>query len=1166
MLKRSRLVVLLSLVVFTSGWMRLPVPSSWLVREVELDGLKLKVTADTAKFSWALGRVEVNDVRLRLDGQQVLLAPQAKVHLGLLPFTAEFGKPWLVELQGPQIELDEELLRRIPTPEESGTQEVPELTFSVTGGRLVWRTVGDSVLAWEVEQLRGKLSHLRSDVQLSGRMLEPVQSAVRAKASAELDTWWFQLEGENSRAEDAWRPQDIEVLRGIEVRPGQYSFRLAAHQSPGQPLQSELQLSLQNASAEITEPPLHLSQIQLHASGGLREGVRTEIRALVDEDFRVLSQGRMQWPEEGGAWLTMRGDSTAVLVDQDRLDWVRLLHPVTAEILEALEVRGGPEARFAVDWRQGEELSWAVHADTSGMRMRYRGIVTSTGEKPAFPYPVQSEQGDFVAAGRWLLMDVRGAAGVGTVEGRGVVEIRSDDSGVYLDIAGRDVAIDREIRAAAAGTPQIAELWRQLGIPQGGTGDVDLRIRADHAREHTGITIGGVARGVQVRPKEMPIPLLIEEVEYFWTNGYSAFDAHGQAPGGAIRVYGEIRDCEGEEYPGIRAVLTAADPAPDLRTRRTLVERLELPSWLAQFAPSGDSTLKLEYQQAATAEAAQYLLDVRGRSMEMDWGTALGNAFVPFVGVDKLAGDFELTGSEDTHVFVSPRLDAEFSGRAIQVNLDGESDDKGGITATSDGLQLPAAAATALVQLLQIDEILGPLQVDVTSDLLLEWRSERDDPLAAKLRLDPLRLRLPDSTEPLELYGEILVSEGRLEAPSFRLVQGDGWVEVDDLVFYFGADRQELSAVVDSARGIRLGREIFQLLGPDAVQALTALGLEGEIGPRGIEVRYTKDEASPARLELLQGDIFLGSFRASGPPDIEEGSARVSIERFIWREESGVDAELRVQNGQAVVAGVPIRNARGLLVIHPDRITFEGVQADALGGWMRVREQRQDGTGPGRLSVGLTPQVPVDAQIEFGGLQLAQLQRQLDLDAGARGELRGWLEVDSSSLEVLDYLGRGRLDIEEGRLTTVPVLEQVWGLLGVDPPVFREGTVKFRLDGDARVRIEEFQLRHDLLNVEGKGWIYFDGFVQLKVSLRRVMLFLGLPVTDLPLLSQFLDLFVEQEVFGPIDRLQLAPRSVRKILGRDLPQVPKPLWVPTPQRRPSGSSPIFPLHEDPDRR
>ncbi|MCH2100978.1 MAG: hypothetical protein MK209_03550 [Planctomycetes bacterium] len=1165
MLKRSRLVVLLSLLVFTSGWIRLPMPSSWLVEEVELQGLKLKLTADSAKFSWALGRVELNDVRLRLNGQEVLLAPQTKMHLGQMPFTPGFGKPWLVELQGPQIELDEELLRRLPTLEDRGAQELPELAFLVTGGRLVWRTAGNSVLAWKVERLHGKLSQMRSDVHLEGRMLEPVQSAVRAKASAELDNWWFQLEGENSRAEDAWRPQDIEALRGIEVRPGQYSFRLAAHQAPGQALQSELQLSLQNASAEITEPPLHLSQIQLHASGGLREGVRTELRALVDEDFHVLSQGRMQWPEEGGAWLTMRGDSTAVLVDQNRLDWLRLLHPVTAEILEALEVRGGPEARFALDWRQGEKLGWAVHADTSGMHMRYRGIATSTGEKPAFPYPVQAESGDFVAAGRWLLMDVRGKAGAGTMEGRGVVEVRTDDSGVYLDIAGRDIAINREIRAAATGTPQIAELWRQLGIPQGGTGDVDLRIRANHAREHIGITIGGVARGVQMRPKEMPIPLLIDEVEYFWTAGYSSFDAHGQSPGGPVQVYGEIRDCEGEEYPGIRAVLNVSNPAPDLRTRRTLVERLQLPSWLSQFSPSGDSSLKLEYHQAPTSEAAQYLLDVRGRAMQMNWGTALGNVFVPFIGVQQLTGDFQLAGSEDTHAFVAPQLDAKFSGRAVQVNLDSLSDDTAGITATSEGIQLPAAVVTAIVHLLQIDEILGPLQIDVTSDLLLEWRNERENPLAAKLKFDPLRLLLPDSTDPLELYGEILVSEGRLEAPSFRLEQGSGWIEVDDLVFYFGADRQELSAVVDSAHGIRLSREILQLLGPNVVTSLTALGLEGGIGPRSVEVHYIKEEGNPARLQLLQGEVLLSNFRADGPPGIREGSARITIESFDWREETGVEAELRIQDGRAVVADVPIRNAQGMVVVHPDKISFEGVRADALGGWMRVREQQQNGTGPGHLLIGLTPKVPIEAQIEFGDLQLAQLQRQLNLDAGARGVLRGWAEIDSNSLAVLDYRGRGRLDIEEGRLTTVPVLEQIWGLLGVDPPIFRESTVKFRMDGDARVRIEELQLRHDLLNVEGKGWIYFDGFVQLKVTLRRVMLLLGLPVTDLPLLSQFLDLFVEQEIFGPIDRLQLAPRSVRKILGRELPKVPKPLWIPSPERRPSGSSPIFPLHEDPDR-
>lgn len=1162
---RPRLIALLSLVVFTSGWIELPVPKSLLSREIELEGQRIRFEADTAKVTWARGRVEAADVRIQIDGREVLLAPKARVHYGLLPFREHFNKPWLLELEGPQIELDEELVRNLPDSSSAQADELPMLSFRVQGGRLVWKSAKGQVFAWQVEDLSGSLSPQRSDIALEGRMLEPVQSSVRAKASAldGLDSWWFQLEGENSSKEDAQRPQRIEELRGIEVRPGQYSFRLAAQQTPGQELRSEVQLSLQDATAEITDPPLHLSEIQLHANGGLREGVRTEIRALVEEDFEVLAQGRMQWPESGDAWLSLRGDSTTVLVDQDRLDWVRLLHPVTAEILEALEVRGGPEARFAVDWRKDEQLGWAVHADTAGMHMRYRGIVTETGEKPAFPYPVQSTRGDFVAAGRWLMMDVAGQAGVGTVEGHGVVEVRPDDTGVYLDIAARDVAIDREIRAAATGTPEIFELWRQLGIPLGGTTDVDLRLRTDYAREMMGITIGGIGRDIAVRPKEMPIPLLLEEVEYFWTIGYAAFDARAQSQGGPVRVYGEMRACEGEEFPGIRAILTSVDPEPDLRMRRTLVERLELPPFLSQFALSGRSDVRLEYHQAATAEAPQYTFRVDASEMDMDWGTALGSRFVPFVGVEGMHGSFELAGSEDTLSYIAPRLQAEFSGKPIQAALDGGIDEESGILAMSRSLQLPTPAASALVQLLKLDEVLGPLQVDATSDLIVEWRNDRADPLACKLQLQPLRLKLPESEVPLELYGELIIADGRLEASSFRLEQGDGWIEVDDLVFYFGADRQEMSAVLDSARGIELGPQLFQLLGPDAAQALTALGFAGEIGPHGLRIDYVNDEASPARLTVQSGEIQLNGFRSTGPPVVTDGAARIEIESLVWVEGEGIHAELQLTNGQAVVSDVPVRGAAGRLYIEPDRIRLEGLEAQALGGWIRARSPQEDGQLPGRLSIGLIPGVPVEAQIEFGDLQLAQLQDQLAAGSSVQGVLRGWLEIQSPSLEVLDYVGSGRLDIEEGRLTTVPILKQIWGALGIDPPVFREGTVKFRLAGDTRVRIEQFELRHDLLNVEGKGWVHLDGFVQLKVSLRRVMLFLGLPITDLPLLSQFFDLFIEQEVFGPIDRLQLAPRSVRKILGRELPKVPKPLWIPGQTRPPSGSSPIFPLHEDP---
>lgn len=1150
---------LISLVVFASGWIEIPVPSALLSFDTDREGLRIRVDVDTVKIQWALGRTSVTELRIALDDEQVLSAPRAQLHVGLLPFAKDFRRPRLIELSGPEIRVREELLAKLP---QSESRRFPRIAFHVVGGKLEWLMANGQLLAWEVEELEGRLARIQSDVRLAGRMLEPIQSSVRARASTArgLRDWSFVIEGENERVEDAWRPQDIEVLRGMEVRPGQYSFRVAAQGSKGEPVRSELNLNLQNARASITEPPLELSEIQLHASGGLREGVRAEIGALVDNEFRILGQGRAQWPEEGGAWLSLRGDSSAVTVDQDRLDWVRLLHPVTAEILEALEIRGGPEARFALDWHANDSLGWAVHADTSGMRMRYRGIATSSGRKPAFPYPIESTLGDFVATGNWLLLDIEGRAGIGTIDGGGVVELRSDSSGVYLDMQARGVAVDREIRAAATGTPEIIALWRELGIPQGGTTDVDLRIRADDARDHAGVTVAGIGRGVAIRPKEMPIPILLDEVEYFWVDGYSAFDAQARASDSRFRLRGEIRSAQDAEYPGVRAILESEDAALDLHTRRTLVERLGLPPWLNRFAPRKDSRMRLEFQQAATAEAPQFLLALQAQGMELDWGTPLGNRYVPFVSTEELRGPFTVAGARDATRFWTHDLNGKFAGQTVNTAASGGSAGKRNeFVFTSTELELEPATAQALIRLLQLEDIVGPFEVEARSDLVLEWIDERASPLACKLQLNPLRVRLPGERDPLELYGEVRVEDGTLRATQFRLVQGDGEIEFEDLVFYFGADRQELSAILHSARGIELGPQLYQLLGPDAAAALTAVGIRGRATPRGVELRYVREGDEAATVRLENGEFILDHFRSTGPPRIEDGSARVQILDFRWQEDQGLHAELRVDRGRAVVAGIPVGSAQGRLVVRPDSITLEEWDARTLGGWVRAMQPNDPEQPLGVLSIGLTPQAPVRAAFEFGDLKLQQLQNQLDLDSGAYGSLNGWLSIRSPTLEVLDYRGVGQLEIEKGRLTTVPILEQAWGLLGVDPPVFRRGDVKFRLDGNGSVRVEEFKLRHDLLNVEGKGWLHFDGWVQLKVSLRRLRLFLGIPITDLPLLSQFFDLFIEQEVFGPVDRLQVAPRALRKAFGRDLPQVPAPLWLPEVKRTPVGRSPIFPF-------
>ena len=165
MLKRSRLILLLCLAVFTSGWVRIPVPRALLSKELSLEGgVELQIEAQTARFSWARGQVEATELQLMLDGETVVVAPTARLHVGLLPFASSFLKPRLLELQGPQIELDEELLRRLPDTDESQPSELPELAFAVEGGRLIWNTAHGQTLAWEVQALRGRLSRARSDV------------------------------------------------------------------------------------------------------------------------------------------------------------------------------------------------------------------------------------------------------------------------------------------------------------------------------------------------------------------------------------------------------------------------------------------------------------------------------------------------------------------------------------------------------------------------------------------------------------------------------------------------------------------------------------------------------------------------------------------------------------------------------------------------------------------------------------------------------------------------------------------------------------------------------------------------------------------------------------------------------------------------------------------
>ncbi len=1180
-------LLLICLGIFSSGWVPIPVPIGLLPERIDVGGNAIRVHADSVHLEWARGRFTARELRVDLPQMRLLSTPYAEIYVGLLPFASKFLRPHTLYLKNPVLNLDSRQLAELKLADDSTSSQslinlnsVPELAFEITGGKLEWTLHNGQQLSWQVSRLAGVLSPKRSDVQLDGRMLTPIQSNVHAIATAEdfFRAWRFQIQGQNRIDSDAWLPQQIPGLRGLEVAPGNYSFKFAAASEPGQDLSSTLELNLENARVSALEPPLDIDGLMLRANGGLREGIHAEFSGTVDQEFQIRASCRMQMPHIGQPWLNIRGKTTSVKVDQDRFDWVRLLHPITADILEALEARGGPETSFSVDWRQDTPVSWAVHADTSGMTMRYRGILTDEGEKPAFPYPVQATNGDFVASDRFLLIHTQARAGLGRVDGSGVVEIYPERTALNLDIIAEKIRIDGAVRSAVRGIPVLESLWLELGLPKGGDADVEIRIRTENAKLDTGIEIFGQARGTQIRLEELPIPGLVEKMDFHWTPGLTTFEGDVLASQSRLHLQGKVRETQDSEYPSIQAKIEGSNIQPSWAARRVLVDRLELAPWLALGAPDGPSQLNLTYHQPGNTESPQVLLDFIGRGGDLKWGSQIGPKWIPLLTLNQVRTPYFLASSRHRFIGGVALGTMQFGGEEIEFSLlSGTDSPADGILLASQDLHTPEPVILALINLFKAKDLIGPLTAECWSNILVEWRGEAESPLFARLDLAPLRVNTPDSKEPLFVYGELTISEGSIRAPKFRLEQSDGVIELNDIEFNFGENEQRLRATIDSAIGMHIGPKTYHFLGPQASAALHQIGLAAEIRPQGIKLQYRRQNDEPGILNFYGGKMELRQASFNRPVSVQQGRATIDINQLRWTSGQGVFAQLKIKNGSAIVAGLPIQNASADLSMDPHLVQLTNLEAHALGGSVHtstpatVNTEADDdspvgeGSGepiPGKLELGLTAEAPIEAQISFRDLNLNRLRDQLGIEPRASGKFSGWVKIKSPSLSPLDFKGRGSIQVHNGRLSEVPILEQIWRAMGINPPVFREGLVRFRLDGDSRVRISNLKLDHDLLDIEGKGWVHMDGSLDLKLALRQVRLLFGIPVTDLPLISHIFDLFTEQEVYGPIDNLHVSTRSMRKILGQELPRPPFPLWLPERRQRVPGSSPAIPLQSE----
>ncbi|MCH2112602.1 MAG: hypothetical protein MK213_07070, partial [Planctomycetes bacterium] len=187
-------------------------------------------------------------------------------------------------------------------------------------------------------------------------------------------------------------------------------------------------------------------------------------------------------------------------------------------------------------------------------------------------------------------------------------------------------------------------------------------------------------------------------------------------------------------------------------------------------------------------------------------------------------------------------------------------------------------------------------------------------------------------------------------------------------------------------------------------------------------------------------------------------------------------------------------------------------------------------------------------------------RRELNLPGALSGRVQGELDFSSTSPSPLDYSGVGSLTIEDGYLGTVPVLSALWESGGIQPPTFKSGKLLFKAHPKkhyGRIRLEEFDLHHDLLTVTGQGWLGMDGYLDLKATLRSGLV----PIIGwgIPLISDlFFDPLVEQDVFGPLDRPIVRQRVLHKLTESNQKRIPLLLSFPILEREDWQRSPAWP--------
>lgn len=1179
--------LVLGALVGASGFVWLPVPLSLVRKELQARHAGFDVEGE-AGFRWAAGLLRVRGVRLLFEGRELAAADSMQLRVDLRPWRSARALAARARVQGLRAELDAarvEQLLLLKDPDSAG------LTFELEleAGAVGWteadgRHFAAAGIQGRVVSQVGADRRLVAHAAASARVEEPLAAAVdlRLRVGPEPGSWELSADVD---APELPAPAALGLqASGLDWRHAGLRGRLH--------LQPDLWRMDLTGSAEglrHRDLPMPVTLESLHLTGDARRAVLAEIGASSPHGA-VAAQvflRRESADPAAPAWAGWSYDGHAQIagtaLDAGFRTRLTSVLPEATEVLDNLGLSGIVRARLRVSGAarpQAPAPQILAVVPFAGLGFRYEGFTDEeTGERFAFPEPVALESGFLVAADRLLLLRGTGrlseaeavpedAAGPAPgIFAAGTVQIAPDTALVDLDIEARRYPVGPLLGRRLAANPELAGLWDELGSPRGGRAEAVVRLRS--RGPETQVFVDAHVPHLRAEPPLLGEPVSVETVDFHFADGDLSIGGDFSAAGIRVRAQTRSRrigaeDAEETEWTGTATGtgLPQLQPAAPWVTHLGLQPELLEASW--EGAASWEAALRLPVRSAGNPPG----------QASLDLGLSLDEAAVQLpshglvlsglgarAGFSFGAGGYEVLAEGGRAIWSEAplRFGGRFAGR-----------DAGGL---AGNLSLSIAdARLASEQSARALKLLGAEAWSAQKRLEGRFSANLDVPLAdpllgnARIDLQPLVLvTLPPrqaarrEAARFEVQGRILFSGGQVQAEDLALTGPDVELALRDCSGSASRDGLLLSGRVVSARGMQL-RPPLGLVAPQSVlDALDQIGVDGRIAPR--DLRFTLDWQAGANPQVkAEGSLELSEFRLDGPPPVENGAGLLACESFSWLGPGEFSGRFRLDEGTATVAGVGVTRALAEVQLNQDRVVVTGFAAEALGG--RIATDWIDETGASRhgaFLLGLAGRAEVRGEFRFDHFLLERLGEELGFRGPLAGSLSGEIDLRGPDPSPVNYQGSVHLDIQDGVLGTVPVLAQIWRLVGVDSPTFREGELRMKMLGDGLILVETMSLTHPLLEVTGEHLITMDSYLRLKVTVRT----LGF-VGRLPLIRDVLDWIVEQDVYGPAAAPQLRQRGLGKIFTGDTVRVPFPLWVPPvprPDWRRSPALPAEPLAE-----